>query len=110
MSHLRNAQQLRGLAAAGAVMVLGFALCSAVIAGMTAGAAQRRVVLASLDDGEEKVRRAVGSASAQSALCAATVRGATCASLWRVCSRALFPFPAVLTCLRAGLPGAGAAH
>jgi hypothetical protein len=58
----RRIQQLRGLAAAGAVVVLGLAVCSAVIAGMTAGAAPRRVVLASLDEGEEKVRRAVGSA------------------------------------------------
>jgi hypothetical protein len=52
----------RGLAAAGAVVVLGFAVCCAVIAGMTAGAAPRRAVLASLDEGEEKVRRAAGSA------------------------------------------------
>jgi hypothetical protein len=44
------------------------------------------------------------------ALWAATVRGATCASLWRVCSHAVLPSPAVLTCLRAGLPRAGAAH
>ena len=55
-------QQQRGLVAAGAVVVLGLAVCSAVIAGMTAGAAPRRAVLASLDEGEEKVRRAAGSA------------------------------------------------
>ena len=85
--------QRRALVAAAAVVVLGLAACCALIAGMTAGAAPGRVALASLDEGEEKVRRCppatgVGFSEAPPSTLAC----------------------AVLTCVWLCLPHAGAAH